>query len=83
MPGLQQINIAVTIAGQVSEKELEDLVLNLGYEELKISQLEGLDGRFVINGPRIKRNDGETDPVILSFRVEFADLVAVIGAPNG
>ena len=65
LPGLQQINIAVTIAGQVSEKELEDLVLNLGYEELKISQLEGLDGRFVINGPRIKRNDGETDPVIL------------------
>ncbi|MBM02063.1 MAG: protein translocase subunit SecD [Chloroflexi bacterium] len=65
LPGLQQINIAVTIAGQVSEKELKNLILNLGYEELKISQLEELNGRFVISGSRIKRNDGETAPAIL------------------
>ena len=65
LPGLQQINVSITIAGQVKEKELEDIISNLGYEELKVSQLEEADGRFVISGPRIKRNDGATDPSLL------------------
>ena len=65
LPGLQQVNIAMTIAGQTSNKELQELVNNLGYEELKISQLEGFDGRFVASGPRVRRNDGQTDPAVL------------------
>ena len=32
LPGLQQINVSITIAGQVKEKELEDIISNLGYE---------------------------------------------------
>ena len=46
LPGLQKVNIAMTIAGNYDKETLSELLEELGYEGLKVDDVEGIEGGF-------------------------------------
>ena len=80
LPGLQKVNIAMTIAGNYDKETLSELLEELGYEGLKVDDVEGIEGGFLVSGSKIKRNDGNNDPELLLNELDKNNPVSIIVA---
>lgn len=79
LPGLQKININLTIAGQVALEDLNRFIVDeLGYQDLSIRELEDFKGSYVISGPKIKGNDGSNDANILLSKLDAIYPLSII-----
>ena len=58
LPGLSDLNINMTIAGGINSEDLKNSLNENGFEDIKVTELEALDGRFLLSGPKLKNDDG-------------------------
>ena len=57
LPGLSDLNINMTIAGGINSEDLKNSLNENGFEDIKVTELETLDGRFLLSGPKLKNDD--------------------------
>ena len=57
LPGLSDLNINLTIAGGVNAEDLENSLNDFGFEDIKVTEIEALDGRFLLSGPKLNNDD--------------------------
>ena len=57
LPGLSDLNINMTIAGGINSEDLKNSLNENGFEDIKVTELEALDGRFLLSGPKLKNDD--------------------------
>ena len=57
LPGLSDLNINLTIAGGISSEDLESSLNDFGFQDIKVTEIEALDGRFLLSGPKLKNDD--------------------------
>ena len=58
LPGLSDLNINMTIAGGINSEDLKNSLNENGFEDIKVTELEALDGRFLLSGPKLKNDNG-------------------------
>ena len=78
LPGLQKINIAMTIAGNYNKETLNQLLQKLGYEGLKVNEIDGIEGGYLVSGSRIRRKDGNNNPELLLNELDNLNPVSII-----
>ena len=57
LPGLSDLNINMTIAGGINSEDLKNSLNENGFADIKVTELEALDGRFLLSGPKLKNDD--------------------------
>ncbi|MBA4715537.1 MAG: protein translocase subunit SecD [Chloroflexi bacterium] len=57
LPGLSDLNLNLTIAGGISSEELKNSLNENGFNDIKVTELETLDGKFLLSGPKLKNDD--------------------------
>ena len=57
LPGLSDLNINLTIAGGISSEDLKNSLSENGFKDIKVTELETLDGKFLLSGPKLKNDE--------------------------
>lgn len=57
LPGLSDMNINFTIAGGITSEDLKNSLNEFGYDDIKVTEIESLDGRYLFSGPKLKNDN--------------------------
>ncbi len=72
LPGLSDLNINFTIAGGISSEDLKNSLNEYGFGDIKVTELESLDGRFLLSGPKLKNDEnGGLDNLLSSLDKKY------------
>tara|TARA_B100000941_G_C28502396_1_gene555167 strand:- start:26 stop:1945 length:1920 start_codon:yes stop_codon:yes gene_type:complete len=57
LPGLSDLNINITVAGGITVEDLKNSLEGSGFENIKVSEVDLIDGKFLLSGPKLKNNE--------------------------
>ncbi len=57
LPGLSDMNINFTIAGGITSEDLKNSLNEFGYDDIKVTEIESLDGKYLFSGPKLKNDN--------------------------
>ena len=57
LPGLSDLNINITVAGGVTGENLKEVLDESGYTDIKAEEIDLVEGRFLLSGPKLKNNN--------------------------
>lgn len=66
LPGLSDMNINFTVAGGITSDDLRSSLNEFGYDDIKVTEIAELDGRFLLSGPKLKNDNNNGIDTLLN-----------------
>ena len=57
LPGLSDLNINITVAGDITGENLQETLNESGYSNIEVEEIDLVEGRFLLSGPKLKNNE--------------------------
>ena len=57
LPGLSDLNINITVASGITGENLQDTLNESGYSNIEVEEIDLVEGRFLLSGPKLKNNN--------------------------
>ena len=77
LPGLSDLNINITVASGITGENLQDTLNESGYSNIEVEEIDLVEGRFLLSGPKLKNNNELSNLInALDKKYPFSFLIA-------